>query len=555
MKKRWAILFVLLLTIALLAGCGGDPATTTDGEDPAATGDTSGTAEKIVRVTVSGTPVLDPHRATDNGSAVAMVNIYEALVRPVGGSVEPLLAESWEANETGTEYTFKLKQGVKFHTGGEMKASDVVFSANRMLNMGEGFAYVYSNVIDTVEAIDDYTVKFTLKQPCGPFVESLPRLSIMSEEAVMANANPDGPYGEFGDYGRDWLVANDAGTGPYVAKELVQQGHLYATKFADWHGEWDADAPESFKLIDNIEASTVRTMMSTRELEITDMWQSNENLDAMDKMDGVDIASYSTNLLQYMHMNTKKAPTDDANFRRAMACLLDYDTIVNDIYTGSTRATGPVNSYTAGAVETNVESYNIEKAKEYLAQSKYADTYGDYTVEIMCNSDIQKEEKVCLAFQAAAAQIGVKVEISKAPWVTIQENVSNPDTTPNMISINSGPQYNEAGATLESYAHSKTCGTYENVSWLQNADLDKQIEDALATVDRDERFAKYADIQNRIVDEFYPGAFLVNLADRVAYQSSYLEWPAVQPVDGELATNLMGYHYYFPDMRLHLDKK
>ena len=89
----------------------------------------------------------------------------------------------------------------------------------------------------------------------------------------------------------------------------------------------------------------------------------------------------------------------------------------------------------------------------------------------------------------------------------------------------------------------------------QNADLDKQIEDALATVDRDERFAKYADIQNRIVDEFYPGAFLVNLADRVAYQSSYLEWPAVQPVDGELATNLMGYHYYFPDMRLHLDKK
>ena len=108
---------------------------------------------------------------------------------------------------------------------------------------------------------------------------------------------------------------------------------------------------------------------------------------------------------------------------------------------------------------------------------------------------------------------------------------------------------------LESYAHSKTCGTYENVSWLQNDDLDARIEDALATLDHDERFEKYAEIQNYIVDQFCPGAFLANLAEQVAYQSSYLEWPAIEQVNGELATRLIGYHYYFPDMKLHLDKK
>lgn len=554
MKKRWAILLVFMLTLALLTGCSGDPATPADGETTEG-GATTSNGEKIVRVTVSGTPVIDPHRGNDNGSSIAMINIYEALVWPGADGAEPLLAESWEANEAGTEFTFKLKQGVPFHTGGEMKASDVVFSANRMMTMGEGFGYIYADSIDKVEAVDDYTVKFTLKQPFGAFVESLPRLSIMSEEAVMANANPDGPYGEFGDYGRDWLVSNDAGTGPYVVKELIQQGHLYATKFEDWHGEWEADAPESFRLIDNTESSTVRTMMSTKELEITDMWQSPENLDAMSQLDGVEIATYSTYLMQYMHMNTKKAPTDDINFRRALACLLDYDTILENVYMGSTRATGPVNSYTAGAVDTNVEDYNIEKAKEYIAQSKYADTYQDYTIEMICNTDIQKEEKLCLAFQAAASQVGLKVEISKVPWVTIQERISNADTTPNMITLNSGPQYNEAGAVLESYAHSKTCGTYENVSWLQNDDLDARIEDALATLDHDERFEKYAEIQNYIVDEFCPGAFLANLAEQVAYQSSYLEWPAIEQVNGELATRLIGYHYYFPDMKLHLDKK
>ncbi len=546
MKKALLVLMVLVMAMALLAGCGGgatDEGTTDQGA--ATTG-----GEKIVRVTVSGTPVLDPGASVSYSSTQAAINLYEALVIPDGDTVKGLVADSWEANADGSEYTFTLKQGVKFHSGNELKAADVVFSTKRLLTMGQGFAYLYSSVIKDVTAVDDYTVKFTLNHSFGPFVASLVRLPILEEATVMAHLG-DGSYGEFGDYGNNWLLTNDAGSGPYTVKELVQQGYLYAVKFDDWHGTWDANAPDSFKLIDNTESTTVRTMMANKELEITDPWQSTENLDAMAKLDGVEIASYSSKLTQYMHFNSKKAPTDDVNYRKALSCLIDYDTLINNIFIGATRSYGPVNAQTAGHVNTTQFPYDLEKAKEYLAQSKYANNYQDYTLELLVNSDVQDQEKVALAFQSAAQQIGIKVEITKAPWITIQERISSADSTPNLVSINSGPNYNEAGATLEATSHSKTCGTYENVEWLQDKDLDAKIEDALATADQTERFQKYADLQNYIVDELCPAAYMADLAERVAYQSTYLEWPAGQ----NSISTLMGYQYYFPEMRIYPDKK
>jgi len=547
MKKALLVLMVLVMAMALLAGCGGG--TTDEGTTPDEGTATTG-GEKIVRISVSGTPVLDPYASVSYSSTQATINLYEALVFPDGENVKGLLADSWEENADGTEYTFTLKQGVKFHSGNEVKASDVVFSVNRILTMGEGFAYLYNGVIKDVTAVDDYTVKFTLDHSFGPFVASLIRLAIMDEKTVMANI-ADGAYGEFGDYGRNWLLTNDAGSGPYMAKELVQQGYLYAVKFDGWHGTWEADAPDSFKFIDNTEATTIRTMMANKELEITDPWQSTENLNAMSKLDGVKIAAYSNKLTQYMHFNTKLAPTDDVNYRKALSCLIDYDMLINNIFVGSTKCAGPVNAGTAGHVQTTQYTYDLEKAKEYLAQSKYASNYQDYPIEMLVNSDVQDLEKVALAFQAAAQQVGIQVEITKAPWITIQERISTPESTPNLVSINAGPNYNEAGATLEATSHSKTTGTYENVDWLLDKDLDAQIEDALATPDQTERFQKYADLQNYIVDELCPAAYLADLAERVAYQTGYFEWPA-----GENGmSGLMGYHYYVPDMKIFPDKK
>lgn len=546
MKRCLSFILVLTMAITLLVGCGGSEdisPTPTEGESNVPAG------EKIIRITADSTPVIDPAVGISNSSSIAFVNLYDTLVFPTEDGVKPWLATDWEVNQEGTEYTFYLKEGVKFHDGSELLASDVVFTTKRLIDIGEGFAYIYSDIIKEVVAVDDYTVKFILNNPFGPFVDSLCRLYIVNEDLIMENLN-DGAYGEYGDYGRDFLITNDAGSGPYMAKELVQQDYFYAVKFDDWHMGWDENAPESFKIIYGTEPSTVRTMLASKQLEISDMWQSTESLEALSKLEGIEIVPYSTRLVQNVYYNTSIEPTDDVNYRKALSCLFDYEMIVEDIFVDSKLNYGPVSSYTAGSTETTQYKYDLEKAKEYLSKSKYADNYQDYTIEFLVNSDVQDIEKIALAFQSAAKQVGINVEITKAPWVTIQERVSSPESTPHVTTINAGPQYNEAGATLESGFHSKTAGTYENCHWYLTDELDAEIEDALATVDRDERFAKYEKLQHKIVDEICPCAWIADLTERVAYQATYIEWPAAEAArSGELKAYLMGYPYFCPDMR------
>ncbi|MCE5209429.1 MAG: ABC transporter substrate-binding protein [Chloroflexi bacterium] len=562
MNKKVSVILTLCLCFVFIAGCAsGSPATASTQVSESETGATAepevaaGGRESIVRLTADSTPILDPATHAGNSTSIAYVNLFDTLVFPKGDGVVPDLAESWSVNDDGTEYTFKLKQGVLFHDGSELKASDVAFTAKRMITIGEGFAYLYSGIVEDVTADDDYTVTFHLTGPYGPFVSTLCRLYILNEDLVMKHLG-DGTYGEFGDYGKNWLLTNDAGSGPYVVTELVQNDYFLATRFADWHMGWDGkeNAPEQFKIIYGTEPATVRTMMSTQTLEITDMWQSPESLAALDEVEGVDLASYSTRLVQNIFFNTTLPPTDDVNVRKALSYLVDYDTLIDVAFTGSLKPIGPVSNFTSGHVDTTEFSYDIEKAKEYLAKSKYADNIGDYEIEFLY-TDVAALEKVALSFQAACAEVGINVKITKGPWTTVQERVSAANSTPNAVTINSGPQFNEAGATLESQFHSKTAGTYENCSWIANDELDARIEDAMATVDQEERYQKYADLQNYIVDELCPSAWIADLVERVAYQSTYIDWPAAQATaKGEIDAYLMGYPFFMPDISIYTDK-
>ena len=398
MRKRKRIASVVLaasMAMALLSGCGGSAGSNSGSESEGAGAAVSsgGGAEEesCIKIGVSGTPDLDPAIASTGSSLIAAINIYDTLVYPDENAEEGVVgrvAEDWTISEDGLTYTFNLKQGIKFHNGEELKASDVVYSMDRLLTIGEGYAYIFSNYIDpgSTVAVDDYTVEFHLKQAYGPFLNSLIRLFIVSEKEVKENTLASGNYGENGDYGREYLLTHDAGSGAYKAVELVQQDYFYAEWNPDWFMGWsNENAPKAFKQMAITEATTVRTMINNRELDITDTWQSVETLDALSKIDGVSIAKYSNGLEYNVYMNTQAAPLDDINFRRAVNCLIDYDTICNSILLDSTKAAGPVPAGVLGHVDTATFDYDVEQAKEYIAQSKYADNYADYPIEIVVN--------------------------------------------------------------------------------------------------------------------------------------------------------------------------
>lgn len=526
MKKRVMLFITVLLFATGFVFAGGKQESV---KEKAETPSTATEAERELRVTFSWPNYIDPAVGSDFSSSSSLVNLYDTLVYPTEtGQAIPHVAEKWETSQNDTVWTFFLKEGVKFHDGSELTASDVVFSMNRLIEIGEGYGYLFSERVERTEAVDDYTVRFHMNKPYGPFLTTLARLYILNEDLVRENFKDEGAYGEKGDYGKEWLLTHDAGSGPYMVKEMRLEEYLLMEKFDDYWGEFQPNAPEEVKFIGTTEAITIRTMMSRQELEISDQWQSSEALKSLDQIDGVKIANMYLGTMLYLMMHTKKAPTDDIHFRKAMAWAMDYATTINRIFPGAKLARGPIAPGFPGH-NPDVTQYkrDLEKAKAELAKSKYAGQLDQYPVEFHWIAEVPDEEKVALLFMSNMNELGIKVNVTKVPWLSVVEEMSDIDTSPNIVIVFVSPHYAEAGSLLESRYHSKSVESWEQNEWLQDETVDKLIEDALTTVDMEERFELYGKVQERI-DELTPSITLFEQAQKHAYQESYVLWPAAE---------------------------
>ncbi len=537
--KRMLVLTVLLIFITLfIFGCGGGDVAAPDESSSDDSPATSLDGDVYLRVTFSWPTYIDPAVGSDYSSSTALCNIYDTLIYPnADGTFDPHLAREWEVSEDNLTYRFYLNEGVKFHDGSELTAKDVKFSFDRLQAIGEGYAYIFSDRISAVEIIDDYTVDFILPQPFGPFLTTLTRLYILNEDLVMSNTI-DGPYGDFGDYGKEFLNTNDAGSGAYQVKEFDVATLLVLEKFDDYFSYIDPLAPDFFELIGTTEAATVRTGMMRREIDISDQWQTLEAFNSLESIDGVDIARWPDGGQLYLMMNTQKPPLDDIHVRRALSWAFNYDAITQNIYPGTEPAKGPVSSVLPGWNPNVFQyNYNLDKAAEELALSSYAGQLDQYPIEYAWTAEVADLEKIALMTQAEAQKIGLTVNIVKTPWMSLIDQSGSMETTPHFTSIWVSPHYGEAGSILEAKYHSSNTGSWEQTEWLLSNEVDALIEQAMATVDNEERFAVYRDIQDLIV-ELAPTIFAYDNMERHAYQSGYVSWPqAANPIP------VMGYNF------------
>ena len=556
-SKRFVAVVFLLVATLLVSACAGaatpvpaEPAApeAPAEETPAAEAPEEPAAEegpRALRVTFSWPTFIDPAVGNDFSSSASLINLYDTLVFPnADGGVDPWLAESWEVSEDGLTYTFQLRQDVKFHDGSDLTASDVVYSFDRLQAIGEGFAYILSDV-ESATAIDDYTVEFQLAQPSGLFLPSLLRLFILNEDLVRANTAAEGPYGENGDYGKDWLLTHDAGSGPYMVKEFPLEEFLLMEKNPDWWGEFAPNAPDEMRYIGTTEAATIRTLMANKELEISDQWQTVQALEALDEIEGVDIAAIPTMTEFYYMVNTKIPPTDDVHCRRAMAYAFDYDTAVSLEWPGTQQSQGPVPASVGGHnPDVLMFSRDLDKAQEELAQCQYADELDQYPVDLHWVSEVPDEEKFALLFQSNMAEIGIPVNVVSVPWLSTVENTSAQETSPHIVTIYVTADLPEAGTMLFQRYHSSTANQWLQNEWLLDEQFDAAVEDALATVDQEERFAKYYELQDYIA-ELAPSLYLYDQVEKHAYQD-YVDWPASR---GEISP-VQGYYFFGPSIQV-----
>jgi len=542
-KRLLLISLALLLTLSLVGvGCPPPPPPEPVPE------------ERVLRVTSAWPMHIDPAVGSDYAASSALVNLYCTLVWPCpAGEMHPHVAERWEVSPDGLIYTFYLRPGIKFHDGTELTAEDVAFSMERLTTIGEGFAYLFIGVVREVEVVDTHTVQFHLYETFGPFLSSLVRLYIVSKETVMANLRFPGPFGEFGDFGKEYLMTNAAGSGAYKVKEFPIGEYLLMERFEDFWGEVAPYAPDLVKFIGLTEPVTVRTMMAKRELEITDPWQPMEAFKMLDDIEYVELMGFFDGGMHYLMLHNRRPPLDCVHVRRALSWVMDYETVIEHIFPGTRQAVGPVAHVLPGH-NPNVFQYyqDFNKAREELRKSKYYGMLDQYPIEYHWTAEVPDLEKIALMMMADAAEVGIEIVVVKTPWLKMIDQAASIETTPHIMSIWVAPHYPEAGSKLKSRYHSANVGTWEQTEWLMDPEIDRLIDEALATIDEEKRFRKYRDLQEIIV-ELAPSIFVFDAFIRHAYQAHYIDWPqSREPIP------VMGYNFaarfiqVFPERRAEL---
>lgn len=344
---------------------------------------------------------------------------------------------------------------------------------------------------------------------------------------------------------KNWMLTNDAGSGPYKTVEFKLDEYFIGEKFDDYFLGWEdyPDAPQYFKISNMTDPVAVRTAMANSEFEITDELQPLENYKTMDDMKGVDLAAYCSGNTFNMMMNTKAEFTDDVHLRKAIAYCFDYESLRTDIYPDAVESHGPVAVVLPG-FDSTVPAYykDINKAKEELAKSKYAGQ--KITLNLTWCAEVPEQEKIALLLQSNLADLGIDLVVTKKPFGSMCTDAQTPETTPQISFVNFSAPYFEAGGMLRTRYHSSSCGTWEQMEWLQDKKLDAMIDDALSTVDQTERFKKYSEIQWYIYD-LCPTVWGFNWLERRAVHTDYVTWGAVTATNNGTDFFMpMGYSIY-----------
>ncbi len=444
---------------------------------------------------------FDPAFHFQEFDAVDIINIYEPLVFPVKGAApRGHVAESWTASADGKTWTFNLRDDVVFHDGRKLTAADVAYSMDRFLGLKKGYSSLLRGILDVggTTAVDESTVRFSLNQPFGPFIETLVQFYIVNSELLKANQQP-GDFGDNGDYGAAYLQSHDAGSGPYQLDSFVPDRRRVLVAFDDYRDGWSDEHYKRIVVEIVGETATARSLLTTGQVDFVDQWQPIDFYKNIAKEEGVRVNEAPDNKLYVVQMNTTRPPFDDVNFRKAILHAFDYDTANNIILGGAQKALGPVPSPMPG-FDPNTPGYNYdpEKAKAFLAKSKYAPD------EIVLRWDYIKagaHEEMSLLLQSNLKAIGVSMKITAEQWPTLSKNASKADTAPHFFPVYNTAKYPTPDAYTYAMYHPANHGQWQASAHFSDPEISAALEEARATTDAEKRNMRYAAATNAIVEQ------------------------------------------------------
>lgn len=437
-------------------------------------------------------------------------NIVETLLTKNLDTYEPFpnLATSWEVNDDRTEFTFKLREDVKFHDGSMMTAEDVKFSFDAIFDdTYEAFvARSYYGNIDKAEVVDKYTVKFTVTKPYYL------NLTILGELRVI----PKNTYSKQTAENRFSKTA--VGSGAYKLENWDQGRSLTLVSNPDWWGHKDGKASKryNFKRIvfKFVSESTLRLAMLERgTVDYDDSVRAEDFVKKMDESPwGESVLKVKADnkvpkKLSYIGWNNNHPIFKDKNVRKALSHLVNRNFINKKFYYGmNSLATGPFRLQSDYAPKIDPITFNTEKAKKLLNDSGWADTDKDGLLDKVIDgqkkqltfnliSSNKDTEKILTVIKEDMKKAGVEMQINTVDWNALVK-AKNERKFDAIIMAWGGGGVDPDPTQIW---HSKSAeGIGSNYIGYKNEKVDKLIEKGIKIIDRNKRIKVFHEIHKLI---------------------------------------------------------
>ena len=463
MKKRTSRILSLTLLCAmvlgLLAGCSNSGGNGSDSGDNG-----SGEVKDTITVaTMAETPSVSPY--DHNATAGYLVNLltFTSLVRlDENLNAQPDLAESF-TNISDTCWEFKLRQDVKFHDGSSMTAEDVKASLDYAKTFTEGA--LYNDSIESVEVVDEYTVRINTKVPDAALMFNLAQhVNAIVPKALIDSGN------NFGE--------NPIGAGPYKFVSWTRGDQLEFEAFDEYylgapsikHVIWKI-IPEGSSRTIALEAGEVDMVV---DVETMDVDRIKENPDLA-------MTEYTPANMNWLMLNNEVSGLDNKEFRHAINCAIDKESVVTVALNGlGTVGETQVPTNLPGTSSEGVDSYDLDKAQEYLENSGVDPT--GMSFPIICSDDTKKRAGEVI--QANLKEIGIEANIESMDLATYMSTVAEG----NYVAAIGGYTMADTITYLNAVYHSKSINA-SNKSRLNDPEIDALIDQATATMDQAEREA------------------------------------------------------------------
>lgn len=481
--KKYLAGLLLLTMILSLVGCGGQS------DDQGSSPSTMNVATYLYK----SEPLLDWDPAVEfSNGIVTFSNVYETLLYYNSNTdeIEMRLATDYSHNEDGTVWTFKIREGVKFHDGTDLNAEAVKFSIDRTMAKGMGASFIWDPVAE-INVIDEYTVEFVLK-----YAAALDLIAATGYAAYIYS--PTAVEG----YGDTWPEGAECGTGPYTIQDFTPSEEIILSKYEDYWRGWEDGQFDKAVIKKVAETASRRQIMEKGDGDITYNLPA-QDVEAMKSNSLLNITAESTMQNVIYFLNTEQAPLDNVKVRQALAYAFPYDDVVNYAAGGYARQSyGAIPSTLWGHSEDLFQySYDLDKAAELLNESGVDPASINLLLTYTAGDETIK--KASELYKSELAKIGVTLELRAMSWETQWEMAKGSEEDRQDIFVMYWwPDTPTPYAWFKSLFYGEET-PYYNMNYYHNDTFDQLIDEAnvITATDRSAAEEMYIDAQEILLED------------------------------------------------------